>query len=233
VSNIFGSLRRHVLEYYLFYVLAYGLVLPIWLQLAVMFLSKNDDESFPSLFLIMGSILILVAGGLKHYQPKLQIIDRMLLAVGLLIEVVFLVKLFKPALSHVVVALPLSISLAVSTWWTVVYFLDLSNLDKGKNNLIGKEVIKYFILCAVLLYVPSMLLGEYYKHQVDAILAVGSVNVAGGLDYTQIEKMIDEKMWQARGLVSILIISILILLFYFYRRVKNSIEEGRKGDILS
>ena len=224
MTNIWGSLRRHVFEYYLFYVLAYGLVLPIWLKLAVMFSSKNIDESFSLLFFIMGGLLIPVAGGLKHYRPKLKIIDRALLAAGLLIEVVFLVKLFKPALSHVAVALPLSISLAVSTWWTVVYFLDLSNLDKGRNYLIGKEVLKYFILCALLLYVPSMMLGKYYRHQVDAILAAGSVNVAGGLDSKQIEKMIDEKMWQARGLLSILIIFILILLFYFYRRVKNRIE---------
>src|SRR5438309_2092334 len=96
-------------------------VLPIWLKLAVMFSSKNIDESFSLLFFIMGGLLIPVAGGLKHYRPKLKIIDRALLAAGLLIEVVFLVKLFKPALSHVAVALPLSISLAVSTWWTVVY----------------------------------------------------------------------------------------------------------------
>ena len=33
MSNIFESLKRHVVEYFLFYILLYGLTLPAWLQL--------------------------------------------------------------------------------------------------------------------------------------------------------------------------------------------------------
>jgi hypothetical protein len=89
--------------------------------------------------------------------------------------------------------------------------------------LIGKKVTKYFILCAVLLYVPSLLLSRYYKHQAAAILAAGSVKESGKLDYLQAEKMLDNKMWQVAGLEFLLVMLILALFLYFYKRERHAI----------
>lgn len=223
MTTLSESIKRHLSEYYLFYVLAYGLVLPAWFNLLSLLLYKHMSLGLSFLLITIGVTLAFAAGGLRHYQPKLKVVHGALLGVGILLQVVSLAKLFGPALSDIGVALPVAISVAVSLWWIVIYFVDLSDLNREKNKLIGGRVLKYFVLCAVLLYAPSLLLNRYYSKQIKAIFPAGSVHLSGGLDYVQIEKIMDETVWKAKGLISLLTVFILILLFYFYRRAKNSV----------
>ncbi len=224
ISDFLKSLKRHVVEHYLFYILAYVLVSPMWLKLIVVFLYKNMNV-VPLLFLFnAGALLIFIAAGFKHYRSKLKVFAGILFVAGLLIECIVMAQLFVPAFSQAAIALPLLISSAMSGWWVIIYFLDLSGMDREKSKLLGKQVLKYFILCAVLLYGSSALLSGYYRRQIEAILAADSVNVAGGLDSTQIEIMMDEKMWQVVLLGFLQFIVIIILFFYFYNRVKTIVE---------
>ena len=221
MRTIIQSLKRHLLEYYLFYILAYALALPIWLELVRMFLTKNIDVAFSLIVFILGSMVILAAGILKHNFPKLSLLSKILLFVGLGVEVIFLSQLLKPLLSETAVAVPGLVSMAVSVWWIVIYCLDLSGINRERNRLLGKKMLRYLIVTAALLYIPFIMLSRYYRRQIDAVVAAGSVNVPGGMDYRQIEMMMDEKLWQAKALVSLLIILALIVFFCFYRRVKN------------
>jgi hypothetical protein len=218
------SLERHVIGYHLFYLLAYVLVMPVWLKLTSLLLYKNMTVAPLLLLFNVGMFLIFVAI-IKHYRSNLRTLARISLVVGLLIEVIALVQLLVPTLSHPAVALPMLISLVMSIWWTVVYFLDLSSINREQSKLLGKQVLRYFILCAVLLYGSSAVLGVYYRRQIDAILAAGSVNVAGGLDSTQIESMMDARIWQAALLDFVQLIVIVVVFLYFYKRARTIVEK--------
>jgi hypothetical protein len=218
---MFRFLKLHIVEYYLFYILAYVLVTPIWLNVMASFLYKNINLIPLMLSVYMGTTLILGAGGIKHYYPNLKFLSKVLFTIGLLVQAIFLIKLVEPALHSITVTLALSMSLMLAILWIVIYVIDLSSLDKEKNRLIGKNVFRYFIFCVVLLYAPVVLLSKYYSNQINKILSKGSLNVAGSSDSTQIEKMIDEKIWQAQEFTLLLMILVLLLFSYFYRRVTN------------
>jgi hypothetical protein len=72
--------------------------------------------------------------------------------------------------------------------------------------------------------VPTLFLGRYYKHQVDKIFAIAPVNVAGGLNSTEIEKMIDVTLRQANMIHLLLTLFVVLLFFFLYRKVKVSVE---------
>jgi hypothetical protein len=223
--------KQQAQKYFPFYLLSLSLFLPIWLQLLGLTFYRNRFIVVSLGFYYIGIMFISLAATLKHFKPKFKISNKLLLFVGLCIQTLCLFVLYASASSTLVldVLIFVFVSLLISAWWLMMYFVDLADLDIEKARLIGKKITRYFILCAVLLYVPSMLLGRYFKHQAATILATGSSKVMGALDYLQAEKMLDNIMWQATGLELFLTIFILCLFFYFYKRERNAIENQQSS----
>jgi hypothetical protein len=164
---------------------------------------------------------VLLAVVIQNIQPKIKIISGVLLLLALASQIYFITQLASTILTEYASAVLVLFSLAASLWSILIYF---TGLDNEKNKLIGKKIPIYFILSAVLFYVPTLLLGKYYKHQVDKIFAAGSVNLAGGLNSTQIERMIDATLRQANMVHLLLTLFVIILFFFLYRKVKVSVE---------
>ena len=226
MSNIFESLKRHVVEYFLFYILLYGLTLPAWLQLVFLSSYKNIRNILSLPIIFVSVVFVFLFAILKHEQTRIKLFSGPLLLCCLILQLFYIIKFYSIILSSYILAALVVISIVMSVWSVLVYFY---GLDKERNKFIGKEIMNYFLLSAVLFYVPTVLLGRYYKRQINKILAAGSVNVDGGLNYDQIVMMIDAKIGQASLLQLFLTAFVAILFFFFYRKVKNSYEHQLSG----
>jgi hypothetical protein len=215
------SLKRHMMDYFLFCILSYGLVSAVWIKIAGVY--SMTAWALVSLLsgLLLSTMAVLLAAVIQNIHPKMKILGGVLLPFALASQIYFLIKLAPTVLTDYATGVLVLFSLAASLWSIPVYF---TGLDKEKNKLIGRKIVKYFILSAFLFYVPTLFLGRYYKQQIDKIFAAGSVNVAGGLNSAQIEKMIDATLRQANMIHLLLTLFVVILFFFLYRKVKVSVE---------
>jgi hypothetical protein len=218
------SFKRHVIEYQWFYILACAFIGPAWVKfmffpaMAAGYFSENMEILPFFVYFTVGYVLVFFAGSLQ-FQWKLS--AKIVLGIGLVMEAVTLSKLIAPARGHAVVALPLLISLAMSMWWVVVYFLNLSSgaMDREKNKRIVRRVMKYFVLCAVLLYGTLWMLMEgYFRRSIEAIYS------AGNIDSVQKSRSMIEQLWHMELSVIFLLVIITALFFNLYRRTKAGIE---------
>ncbi len=215
------SFKRQIRDYFLFCILSYGLVSVVWLKIAGAY--SITAWALISLLskLLLSTMGVLLAAMIRNIHPKMKIIGGVLLPLALAAQIYFLIELAPTVLTEYATRILVLFSLAASLWSILIYF---TGLDNEKNKLIGKKIPIYFILLAILFYVPTLILGRYYKHQVDKIIATGSLNAAGGLNSTQIGKMIDATLRQANMVHLLLTLFMVILLFFLYRKVKVSVE---------
>lgn len=222
--NLFSeSLKRHISEYYLLYLFEYALVFPLWLNLLPSFVFKHIYTAPFLLYFNLTSLLIVLAGCLKNRRPASRIPDRAILLVAVVLHLAILITLLLAAVSFRDFALPLIFSSAISIWWIVIYFTDSPAASLKNNKDIGRKIIKYYVLCALLLYVPFMLLGKYFKGKINLIAGQDSAEFFKDLNYKQLEKMLDQTMLQYIGTAFLLAAIVTILFLYFFKRVKNEL----------
>lgn len=224
MSKILERAKQHIAEYYVFYALTCALVAPTWFRLTAMLLYKHADQALLLQMFTIGIALILIAAAIRHNLRQWRMAARILLGAGMLISIIYSARLLEPARSHAPVALLLIISVAVTVGAVAVYVIDLPRMSRERNALIGKIVLKYFVLCAVLLYLASGLLSRYYRHQLDAILNGGSMQGASGAQYGQLAITLDATMRQAIALQSLLCLLAVMLFLCFFVKAKNMAE---------
>jgi hypothetical protein len=215
------SLKRQMKDYFLFCILSYGLVSVVWIKIAGVY--SLTAWALVSLLsgLLLSTMAVLLAAVIQNVHPKMKILGGILLPFALASQIYFLIKLAPTVLTEYATGVLVLFSLVASLWSIPIYF---TGLDKEKNKLVGKKITIYFILSALSFYVPTLFVGRYYRHQVDKIFAAGSVNVAGGLNSTEIEKMIDVTLRQANMIHLLLTLFVVLLFFFLYRKVKVSVE---------
>ena len=219
MDRFIRSLKKHIAEYFLFYLLVYGLFNPLWIRLLpilflknlIVFNFKNNDLNFNNIYFLLAAhvsgLLTVVAATIKRRSPKFKNVHRILFGVGLLIQSFFFAELLAPALSDATVALAVFIYLVPAILWTAIYLLAPLNFNKEKNRILGKKLLKYVVLCGTLLYVASSFWAKYYSNQVKEIIE-------------------NEKVWQAVGWLFLIQTFVLTLFFYFYRRIIVNIKNS-------
>jgi len=219
--SISESLKRQMRDYFLFCILSDALVSVMWIKIAGVY--SITAWALISLLsgLLLSTMAVLLAAVIQNFHPKMKLLGGVLLPIALAAQIYFVTKLAPTVLTEYATAVLVLFSLAASLWSILIYF---TGLDNEKNKLIGKKIPVYFILSVVLFYVPTLFLGRYYKHQVDKIFAIPPVNVAGGLNSTEIEKMIDVTLRQANMIHLLLTLFVVLLFFFLYRKVKVSVE---------
>lgn len=220
MSRIFESVKRDASEYYLFCILSYALIAPIWYKYATWFSYEHVNEALLMPRLICFVLLVAFGAILKHRQPKLKIVAWFLISLGGLLQVVLMIRLYATALTNYVVGAVVLLSIAVSIWSILV---GLNSLDFERNKRLGRKILKYFILTAAIFFVAVSLIGRYYGGKINEIVSSGSLYVPGGLNAEQMARMMDVKIWQANLLLSILTIAAVSWFFIFYKRVKQSL----------
>jgi len=220
MDKYFESLKRMVIDYYLFCVLTYALTAIVWYKFATWFSYKEIGNTLllPRLFLVV--LLVVFGAVVKQRQPKLAVVAWLLQVAGVLLQAALIIKLSGAILTNYIVAVMVLLSIIVSGWSILV---NLNGLNSERNKLLGGKILKYFILTALTFVFAVFLLGRYYGQKVAAIVSSGSLYVQGGLNAEMMGQMIDAKMWQANLLLSVLTVIAASLFLIFYRREKKSL----------
>jgi hypothetical protein len=220
MDRIFESLKRAAVEYYLFCVLTYVLIASVWYKYATWFSYKDVSNTLllPILFLVV--LLIVFGAVLKERKPKLTVIAWLLQMLGVFLQTLLIIKLYGAILTNYIFGAIVLMSIIVSVWSILA---NLNGLNAENNKLLGKKIMKHFLLTAITFVIAVFLMGEYFGRKVADIVSSGSLYVQGGLNSEMMERMIDAKIWQANLLLSLLTVITTGLFFVFYRRVKNSL----------
>lgn len=219
----FELLKRQMKDYFLFCVLSYTLVSVVWIKIAGVYTITAWTSIGLLSNLVLSTIGVFLGVVIQNVHARMKIPGRILLSIAAVFQLYFLIKLASIALTEYAAGVLALFSLGASLWSILISF---TGLDIEKNKVVGKKIPIYFILSAVLFYVPTLLLGKHYKQEIDKIFASGSLNVAGGLNSVQIEKMIDATLRQANMLHALLTLFVVVLFFFLYRKVKDSAERS-------
>lgn len=219
MKNITKITRQRLADYYLLGVLLYPLIAFAWQRLGLLFNYKNVGFSNVPDYFIFSVLIILIATTLKQWQPNLRIPSWALLIVGWLLEIKIIISLDSSILATFTIDILLLTSLAMSCWSTFMFFI---GFDINKYRSFSKKLTKYYFVTALIFVGSIVIIARYYLTSFLKIASSGSLFVAGGINHDQMEKLIDDKIWQADIFMTVLTILTAFILGVPYRKILNS-----------
>ncbi len=232
MSNWDAALKNHLCEYYLFHILALTLMLPIWLEFVRLTLLRNATGALAVISFALGIMLTVAAAGLKHGVAKWKVFTRILLIAGLGVEAVCGFQLLTMPMVDLTVAILGFLSLAVATWWVIIYCVDLSARNKDQDRLIARKMLKYYVLSAGILYLPYVPLARHYRGQIAKFADRHSTMNALAEVGADLLGVVDGILWQMEAWLILLSICALTTLLYSFKRTKDRVkaEAGPQRD---
>lgn len=226
-------LKQYASQYYFYYTMAFVVLLPIWLQLLGISLYRDINAIISFVFMFLGIMLVSLAATFRHLKPQFKISKRLLLFVGLSVQLLCLFMIYKTVPIYYVLNVFVLVSILMSTFWLVMYFIDLPELDIEKTRLIGKKVIKYLVLSVLLLYGFNFIVGRYYSQIIFKIieLPIKPEFVGSKMHYAEIESQLHSKLLEARLLILFITIISLVLFFVFYKKVTKEVNQGAEKTV--
>jgi len=163
----------------------------------------------------MWSVILMAIGvQLKQWRHKMSNIGWVLLIAGLFFEMKYINEYHNAINDNYGATVLVLLSLIISCWSIVACFIGFDFIKPKK--LLGNHIVNFLII-ALIFGGFSALIWKYYLRSLNAIVSTGSLFVADGISYIQMAKLIDDKIWQATMLLSLLTVIVALLIFFLQR----------------
>jgi len=212
------SLKGHADSHYLYYALSYLMVFPLLLKPITICRVTIPGGGLAISLLAVGNLMILSASGIKRFANRARCVEYLLIAVGILLEVICYASL---AYHGCIVSGYLILLIAVSCWLVFLFFAEISGQDRKQENRFVRSVLICSICIAIALYLANWHLGNRFTAEFEEITSRGSLFVENGLNYKQISILVGKARMKSAILMTIAALLHLGLFFFLFRRLRK------------
>lgn len=196
--------------------------MPLLLLSIILFIGKKNIELIvPMSSVLLGIILVCNATWLRYFKPMSVVFQRILFTIGLVIQIVSLFITIRLIMINFNVngVMSLFAFILISVFWTVLYRLDISGIDRDKLKLLSKRLKKTVIVSAVLLYGAIFIIARY--------LLAGVISKLQLPYNAEMEPMINRDVAVIELFIILSTVVFIVSLLIVYRKNYNNIERER------
>jgi hypothetical protein len=207
-------------NYFLFFLLQYGLIAMIGTKFRMVFPYKVENDIATFIFItILFGVLMDIGIFIRDFKPTLKITGGLLVAIGAVLQAMFIFQHRTSVLTYKVIILFLVATVVMSIWAIILFFaFDKETMAGLRRKSKKKSAVYYVLAVTIFTYVSTLLLYRYYDHQINGLLAMGTVNRTDGLDAAQVIGLVDAKILQVDLLQTILLVVISVAFLWPYRK---------------
>jgi hypothetical protein len=228
MENNLSSWKKVLHEYSLFCLLQYGLIAMIATKFSMIFFYKVESDIATLIFItIWFGVLMDIGIVIRNFKPKLKILGGLVVALGAVLQALYIFKLNPSVLTYKTVILFLVVTAMISMWTIALFFaFDKEAMAVVQKKTKKKSAVYYTLAVTILTYISAILFYRYYDSQINKLVTSGTVNRADGLDAAQVLGLVDAKILQVDLIQTVFLIFLSAVFFWPYRKWVLGSDKG-------